>query len=133
VPPTFGANQRCQSIRRCVCERNRKGQARISRGTSAGHGDLARVRADVRVEARAALGRLADHYFGVTLTKLIEELAAGRERSVLARLRPDEVEVYLADDPELLAHLSRAPERAREPDPSSQIKRPARVQLPGKS
>jgi hypothetical protein len=33
------------------------------------------VRADVRREARAALGRLANH-FGITLTELIEELAA---------------------------------------------------------
>jgi hypothetical protein len=33
---------------------------------------------------------------------LIEELAADSERALLARLRPEQAEHYLADDPELL-------------------------------
>ncbi len=61
------------------------------------------TRADVRLEHRAQLERLADH-FEITLTELVEQLVADRERSVLSRLRPDELEVYLANDPDLLAH-----------------------------
>jgi hypothetical protein len=39
----------------------------------------------------------------LSLTMLIEELAANTERALLARLRPEEAERYLASDPELLA------------------------------
>jgi hypothetical protein len=39
------------------------------------HGDLVRVRPDVRIEAHAALGRLAEHRNLSLLTMLIEELA----------------------------------------------------------
>jgi hypothetical protein len=59
------------------------------------HGDFSRVRADVRLEARAALGRLAAHR-NLTITMLIEKLAADSERALLARLRPEQAERYLA-------------------------------------
>jgi hypothetical protein len=93
-------------------ERNRKGQARDLARHFGRHGDLARVRADVRLEARAALGRLAEHR-GLTITMLIEELAADSERALVARLRPEQAERYLASDPELLARY-RARQRARD-------------------
>jgi hypothetical protein len=109
--------------------RNRDGQARYYARHFGSHGDLARIRADVRIEARAALGRLADH-FGISLTELIEELAAGRERAVLAKLRPEQAELYLANDPDLLAHYR---SRRRTSDPStSKNKSPARKHVPGR-
>jgi hypothetical protein len=97
-----------QALRR---ERNRRGQARYQAQHFGEQGDLARVRADVRLEARAALGRLAAHR-NLTMTMLIEQLAADSERALLARLRPEQAEHYLASDPELLARY-RARRRAR--------------------
>jgi predicted DNA-binding ribbon-helix-helix protein len=84
-------------------QRNRDGQARYAARHFGEQGDLARVRADVRREAHAALGRLAEHR-NLTITMLIEDLATDSERALLARLRPEQVERYLANDPELLAH-----------------------------
>jgi hypothetical protein len=96
-------------------KRNRDGQARYYARHFGSHGDLSRVRADVRREARAALERLADHR-NLTITTLIEELAADSERALLARLHPEQAEVYLANDPELLAHYR---SRRRTTDPST--------------
>jgi hypothetical protein len=59
------------------------------------HRDLVRVRADVRIEARAALGRLAAH-LNLSLTMLIEELAADTERALLGRPYHEQAERYLA-------------------------------------
>jgi predicted DNA-binding ribbon-helix-helix protein len=107
-------------------KRNRDGQARYVARHFGKHGDLARVRVDVRLEARAALERLAEHR-GLTITMLIEELAADSERALLGRLRPEQAERYLADDPELLAH-HRARLAARESASVSKKKKPgARV------
>jgi hypothetical protein len=95
-------------------QRNRDGQRRYAARHFGRHGDLARVRADVRVEARAALDRLAKHR-NLTITMLIEELAADSERALLARLRPEQAEAYLASDPEFLArYRTRARKRSRE-------------------
>lgn len=113
------ATEEALALRR---KRNRDGQARYAARHFGEHGDLARVRADVRREAHAALGRLADH-FGISLTELIEELAAGRERAVLAKLRPERAEVYLANDPDLLAHY-RSRLVARESASTSKNKKP---------
>ena len=103
------ATENALALRR---KRNRDGQARYVARHFGRHGDLARIRADVRIEARAALVRLAEHR-GVTITVLIEQFAADGERALLARLRPEQAEVYLASDPELLARY-RARRQARE-------------------
>jgi hypothetical protein len=84
-------------------KRNREGQARYHARHFGKHGDLARVRADARLEARARLDRLAAHR-NLSLTMLIEELAADSEGALLATLRPEQAERYLVNDSELLAH-----------------------------
>jgi hypothetical protein len=91
-------------------ERNRKGPARY---LAPPQSDLSRVQVDVRPEVRAMLERLSTH-FTLSLGLLVEQLAADRERAVLAELRPEEVEVYLASDAELLAAPSRTPGRPQE-------------------
>jgi hypothetical protein len=108
-------------------KRNRDGQRRYVSRHLGSDGDLARVRADIRREARAALGRTAGH-FGISLTKLIEELAAGRERTLLARLHPEQAERYLANDPELLAHYR---SRRRTTDPSTSKNKPGAQERTG--
>ena len=77
-------------------ERNRKGQARYQAQHFGEHGDLARVRADVRLEARAALARLARHR-NLSLTELIETLALAADRRTAQRLTGEARERYRGD------------------------------------
>jgi hypothetical protein len=74
-------------------ERNRRGQARFIAQHFGKHGDLARLRADVRLEVRAALGRLAA-YRNLTMTMLIEELSLMADRRTAHRLTGEARERY---------------------------------------
>ena len=80
-------------------ERNRKGQARYQAQHFGEHGDLARVRADVRLEARAALERLAEHR-NLSLTELIEELAFAADRRTAQKLTGEALAHYRAGERE---------------------------------
>jgi predicted DNA-binding ribbon-helix-helix protein len=66
--------------------RNRDAQARYMTRHFGEQRDLSRLRADVRLEARAALERVAADR-NVTLTMLIEELAFDAERRLARRRR----------------------------------------------
>jgi hypothetical protein len=58
------------------------------------HGTKERIQFFINVQTRAQLGRLARHY-GYTVTKVIEDLAADAERTLLNRLRPRQRTAYL--------------------------------------
>jgi hypothetical protein len=58
------------------------------------HGTKERIQFFISVQTRAQLGRLARHY-GYTVTKVIEDLAADAERTVLNRLPPRQRTAYL--------------------------------------
>jgi hypothetical protein len=86
------ATEEALALRR---KRNRDGQACYQARHFGSHGDLSRVRADVRLEARAALGRLAE-LRNLSLTELIEELSLEADRRTAQRLTGEARERYCA-------------------------------------
>ena len=86
------ATEEALALRR---KRNRDGQARYQARHFGQHGDLVRVRADVRLEARAALGGSAKHR-NLSLTELIEELAFAADRRTAQRLTGEARQRYCA-------------------------------------